>query len=394
MPRFLELSPSVASVVATRALGAIDRRAAGLAIPLRLVRREKRDGPRPPAEGWAPVTPRLAGICGSDLATLCGATSLYFEPLVSTPFVPGHEVVGELAEDSGDFRRGERVILDPVLGCAARGTNPPCPPCAAEEPGRCERVTAGHVGAGLQTGYCHDTGGGWGEALLAHRTQLHRAPERLSDRAAVLVEPAACAIRSVRRAAVPEGATVLVVGMGTVGILTLLALRALARPGRVVAVAKHAAQAALAREYGAVIAPPDQALGAVRRATSAFRLDPAWSPPFLLGGADVAFDCAGSRSSLDLALRATRAGGRVILTAMPAGVDLTPAWFRELEVVGSYSGTGAFDDAIELAGAEDLGRLVSGVYPLERWSDAVEHALDAGERGAFKIAFAPGRESE
>ena len=47
-----------------------------------------------PGEGWEHVNTRLAGICGSDLATIDGQASRYFEALASFPFVPGHEVVG------------------------------------------------------------------------------------------------------------------------------------------------------------------------------------------------------------------------------------------------------------------------------------------------------------
>jgi threonine dehydrogenase-like Zn-dependent dehydrogenase len=389
MMRALELHPTVPRVLAKRALTALGQTSWGT--PLRLVRRAE---PLPPNASWGTVKPRLAGICGSDLATLAGTASLYFSPLVSTPFVPGHEIVGDLAADLGDLRRGERVVLDPVLGCAARGIEPACAPCAGDQPGRCERVTAGHVSPGLQTGYCRDTGGGWGEELIAHRDQLHRVPENLSDRAALLIEPTACALRAVRRAAVADGATVLIVGAGTVGLLTLIALRALARPQRIVLVAKHAHQAQVARRYGAEISEPDGGFGAVRRATAAFRLDPEYASPFLLGGADVSFDCGGSAASLDLALRATRAGGRVVLSAMPAAADLTPAWFRELELVGSYSGAKCFADAIALARAEDLGGLVGRTYPLHRWSDAVEHAGAAGARGTFKIAFDPRMEAK
>ena len=49
----------------------------------------------------------LSGICGSDLATVDGKSSRDFEPLVSFPFVPGHEVFGELED-------GTRVVLEPV----------------------------------------------------------------------------------------------------------------------------------------------------------------------------------------------------------------------------------------------------------------------------------------
>src|SRR5205085_5913233 len=82
--------------------------------PLRLSEIAEPDLPGP---GWHRVRPRLAGICGSDLATVDGQSSRYFEPIVSFPFVPGHEVVGELDA-------GRRVVLEPVLACAARAGEP------------------------------------------------------------------------------------------------------------------------------------------------------------------------------------------------------------------------------------------------------------------------------
>ena len=88
--------------------------------PLRL---RSIDPPAPPGPGWVEVLPRLSGICGSDLSTIDGHSSRYFEPIVSFPFVPGHEVVGDLDDDT-------RVVLEPVLGCATRGIDPPCAACA------------------------------------------------------------------------------------------------------------------------------------------------------------------------------------------------------------------------------------------------------------------------
>ncbi|MEL6981901.1 MAG: alcohol dehydrogenase catalytic domain-containing protein, partial [Actinomycetota bacterium] len=60
--------------------------------PLNLIDAEPVELPGP---GWHRVSTRLAGICGSDLATVDGKSSRYFEPWVSFPFVPGHEVVGD-----------------------------------------------------------------------------------------------------------------------------------------------------------------------------------------------------------------------------------------------------------------------------------------------------------
>src|SRR5205823_4467088 len=134
----LELYRSIPKYVAARTLGErVPGLLAGPLAPLRLV---NRDEPALPAEGWARVRPRLAGICGSDLATLSGQASFYFSSLVSMPFVPGHEVVGELFEPVDDLPAGTRVVLEPVLSCAARGLEP-CAACASGSTSRCSRVT-------------------------------------------------------------------------------------------------------------------------------------------------------------------------------------------------------------------------------------------------------------
>jgi threonine dehydrogenase-like Zn-dependent dehydrogenase len=315
------------------------------------------------------------------------------------PFVPGHEIVGELQDDVADLRAGARVVLDPVLGCAARGL-PPCPSCQQGATGRCDRITVGHVSPGLQTGYCADTGGGWSQSLVAHRSQLFPVPDRMSDERAVLIEPLACAIHAALRGRPGPGDSVLVVGAGTVGIFTLLALRELTGAGRVTVVAKHRGQRDLARRFGATdVVGPRDAVGALRRSSHAFRAQPERGPAFLLGGVDVAYECVGSRSSLDLALRTTRAGGRVVLAGLPvAGADLTPVWFRELEVVGAYA-SGAedvgggrrrtFELALDLISEVDLDGVVGAAYPLGSWREAVDHAMAAGRLGTAKVTFDP-----
>ena len=93
-------------------------------------------------------------------------------------------------------RAGSRVVLEPVLGCEARGIRPLCPACAEGRRRHCVNLTGGHLSPGLQTGYCNETGGGWSLAFAAHESQLHPVPEGLADEAAVLVEPAACAVHA------------------------------------------------------------------------------------------------------------------------------------------------------------------------------------------------------
>jgi threonine dehydrogenase-like Zn-dependent dehydrogenase len=338
------------------------------------------------------VRPRLAGICGSDLALLTGATSTYFGPLVSFPFTPGHEIVGDLLDDVGDLPRGTRVVVDPILGCEARGLAA-CRACTRGARERCARVVAGHLSPGVQTGFCADTGGGWGGELVAHRSQLHPVPDALSDRAALLVEPLACAIHAVRRGT-GEARTraALVVGAGTLGLLTVFALRSISAVDDIIVAARHPLQRELAREMGAsTVTSPDEATGAIRRLFGGHRLEPPRGHSFLLDGVDLAFECAGTLSALELALRTTRAGGRVVLAGLPPpGGDLAPLWFRELELVGAYGASGAFDMALTVVADARLRHLISAVYSLSAWRTAIDHALDGGRLGAVKIAFEPG----
>ena len=87
------------------------------------------------------------------------------------------------------------------------------------------------------------------------------------------------------------------------------------------------------------------------------------------------------------------------MLGMPATVtaELTGLWHRETELVGCYAYgtevrsdgrlTTSFDLAVELAGKVAFDRLVSALYPLDRYVDALGHAAEAGRRGAVKIAF-------
>jgi threonine dehydrogenase-like Zn-dependent dehydrogenase len=338
------------------------------------------DPPAPPegAEGWVRVRPRLSGICGSDLATIDGKSSRYFEPIVSFPFVPGHEVVGELDD-------GQRVVLVPVLTCATRGVNPPCPACQADRLNLCERIAYGHLEPGLQAGFCESTGGGWSVAMVAHESQIVPVPDDLSDEAAVLIEPMACAVHAAHRVTNSE---VAVIGSGALGLLTIAALRQLDNSvGPLIATAKHPEQRRWAKELGAdVVCGPGELERHVRSASSSFMLDNGQ----LTSGIDTVVDCVGSEDSLAQALRCVAPGGEVLAVGMPGvtTLDLTPLWHREVSLHGCYAyQRDDFDTAVGIIRELELERLVSATYPLSRYEDAIAHAAAAGARGAVKVAF-------
>ncbi|MDH3293277.1 MAG: zinc-binding dehydrogenase [Acidimicrobiia bacterium] len=353
--------------------------------PLHLVERDPFDLP---GEGWHRVTTLLSGICGSDLATVEGKSSRYFEPWVSFPFVPGHEVVGRLDD-------GSRVVLEPVLGHAARGFEPPFDGAAPGDGDDYRHLVAGRLEPGIQTGYCASTGGGWSTEFVAHRSQLHPVPDRLSDEAAVMIEPTAVGVHATMRAGIGDGDTVAIIGAGTMGLTTLAAIRRYTSPGMVIVGAKYPEQKALARDLGAdLVIAPEELQRAVRRNGGSFVIG-----DDLSGGADVIVDAVGSADTIELAIGTARPRGRVLLVGMPGKVslNLTALWHRETELVGAYTyGTETFPDgsrhktfdlATELVEQADLGRLVTDVFRLDDYQEALEQAVMAGSRGSIKVCF-------
>ena len=348
------------------------------------------------AMGWHQVKTRLAGICGSDISLVEGHASTYFEDWVSFPFVPGHEVVGELES-------GQRVILEPVLGHAARGLPLPfegASPADGDDYAHLAKSSnGGALEVGIQTGFCCSTGGGWAPWFWAHESQLHHIDDSMPDERAVLVEPLAggihAALLSRPSLAGIENPVVAVLGAGTMGLAAIAGLKRYVPEARIVVGARYPHQQAIAKALGAdVVVPDSQLQSAVRRQVGGMVVGGQ-----LTSGAHVTIDAVGSNSSVVDALAMTKPRGRVVLLGMPADItlDLTGLWHRETELKGAYTyGTETladgrvaktFDLAVDTANHFQAERLLSATYPLADHVDAIAHAATAGRRGAVKIAF-------
>jgi threonine dehydrogenase-like Zn-dependent dehydrogenase len=219
--------------------------------------------------------------------------------------------------------------------------------------------------------------------MVVHPSQVVQVPEALSDEQAVMVEPLACAVHAARQVAAGR---VAVIGAGTLGLLTIAALRRLSPATEILATAKHPDQRHWAKELGAdAICAPGELARTIRSTTGSLVVGDQ-----LTGGAPAVVDCVGSEATLTQALQVVAPGGTVHAVGMPARttLDLTSLWHRETSLRGCYAYERAeFDTALELVASLDLGRLVTAVYPLSRYEDAVDHAAHAGARGAVKIAF-------
>lgn len=366
--------------------------------PLQLEDAPERELPTP---DWVRVKPLLSGICGSDLGTLSSENSPYFSPITSPPFVMGHEVVGTVTDDNSGFRAGERVVLEPALGCAARGIDPPCPYCASGRHALCLNVARGDIGPGIQTGFCHDTGGGWTQrTLVAHPGQLHRVPDGLSDEAAVAIEPLACAVHAALKTSPKPADTTLVIGAGNIGLFTVAALRHLTGAGRIICVAKHERQRQEAFRLGAdEVVHPGQTYTELPGMLGTEALKPELGKPVVMGGADKVFECVGSPGTIEDALRLTRPGGEVSLVGMPgakSGLDLTALWYKEVKLAGAYAygvesyegeRTSSFELAMRLARQIGLETMVGPRFRLEEYREAISAARSAGRAGNVKVVF-------
>lgn len=325
------------------------------------------------------------------------------------PFVMGHELVGTVTEvgcDVSGVSVGDRVVLHPALGCRVRGIDPPCDVCEQGREALCRNVTRGDIAPGIQTGFCRDTGGGFGSSLVAHESQVYRVPASIPDEAAVLIEPFACALHGALRVNLTKSETALVIGCGSIGLLTIAALRACGCESRIVAIARYNHQRDLAKQFGA-----DELLDGrgslatqykqLAKTLGAEVLPAELGKPMVIGGADATFDCVASSRSIDDGIRFTKSGGTMVLVGMPgipAGVDWTPMWFKELTIQAAYAyGPESFGgrtcetfemaiELMELWGGR-LVKMVSQPFALSDYRAALRSALNTGQSGVAKTIF-------
>jgi 2-desacetyl-2-hydroxyethyl bacteriochlorophyllide A dehydrogenase len=355
---------------------------------------------RLPGPRWVRVENKLAGICGTDLLLVYADVDLRVAPaaLPSTNRIYlGHEIVGHVTEIGPDVTTlavGDRVALRFMYGsCLSEEMDLPCRYCAEGNAYLCENAAE-----------CKSNplGGGWGQAFVAHETQLFRVPEGLSDEEVVLIEPAAVGVHAVLRRPPGAGQRALVLGCGIIGLLTLQAARAVAAEAEIVAVARHPHQAEAARRLGAnhVITDTQDIYGTIAGLTGARRYKGSFGNQVLVGGFDVIYDCVGNARTIEDALRWTRAGGTVVVVGIDLNrlkLDLTPIWYREVDLIGSLAnGTETWNgqrvSTFELTarwfaeGKLTADGLITHRFPLADYREAIETATDKSRR-SIKVVF-------
>ncbi len=311
-----------------------------------------------PGPGEALVAVHTAGICGSDVH----ATQGLFP--ATPPRVLGHEYSGVVVRAGpgvGGRLVGRAVACEPNYGC---GTCPDCRGGRVSQCARCTRV------------------GGFAERVVLPAKSVHVLPSGLDPATAALAEPAACCLAGLEMVRIPRGATVLVLGGGVIGLLTL-ALARVRGATRLLLSDPLAARREVARRLGAdvVIDPTREDVGQVVSELTGGR------------GVDLACEAVGKPDLVALAVAVTRPRGVVQLVGVNPGgsrlgVDLYDLHWRELTIQGAYGRGTAFRRALALLPRLPVAELVTARFALERIREAFAHAA-AGE--GIKTVVTPGK---
>ncbi|MDI6858299.1 MAG: alcohol dehydrogenase catalytic domain-containing protein [Dehalococcoidia bacterium] len=395
----LYVNLSNSRILATKVASRLSRKALfGPQAPLQF---EERPPPPLPGPRYVRVRNRLAGICGSDIHFVRADG----DPRIAIAAVPGarrmylgHEVAGEVTEVGDGVRGlkpGARVTLTCWPGsCLGEGKDELCQHCAAGNYSRC-------CGAMLQDPL--GIGGGLSEEQVVHECRLLPLPDDVTDEQAVLLEPAACGLRAALRRPLAPGDKALVIGCGTMGLMTLQALRAVQPDCEITALAQFDYQASMARRLGAtnVIMLGSDTYSEVARITGGAVCSGSFGNKVIMGGFDAVYDCVGQAKTLSDALRWTRSGGTVVLLGVnlvPMRLDLTPVWYWEVDLLGTYA-HGAedwqgervptFELVIRLLreGKLDFEGFITHRFPLSQYKEAFTTAMDQRRTHAIKVVF-------
>jgi len=331
---------------------------------------EVADLPRPvPGPEEVLVRVEACGICGSDVHGYDGTSGRRIPPIVM-----GHEaagVVAELGSGVSDFKVGDRVTFDSTVYCGA------CDYCRSGQVNLCDNRQVVGVSCGD-----YRRAGAFAEYVVVPQRILYRLPEELSFPEAAMLEAVSVALHAVAVSEFKGGETVLVIGAGMIGLLTLQAARA-GGASRVMVADIDATRLKMAKEMGAneVLELSGAALVA-----EVLRLNSG-------KGVDIALEAVGRNETISAAIDCVRKGGTVTLIgniSPEVTLPLQKVVTRQIRLQGTAASSGEYPQAIELmtSGKIRVKPLISAVAPLDegpRWFER----LYAHEPNLMKVVLAP-----
>lgn len=277
------------------------------------------------------------GLCGSDIVK-------FREHISKDGTVLGHEIVAEIVEINSDtkFKTGEKIVTSHHIPC-----------------GTCDYCRHGNVSMCKHFKSTNIRPGGFSEYVYLSEEHLqnvaHPMPENLSEIEASFYEPLGCCVRAVKRAKLMDGSKVLVVGLGSIGILMSQALKA----------------------YGMNVMGCDLIQDRIERLQN-LGIDAVDSRDLEQTELfDAVFMTSGADKAIDVALKTIKSGGTILVfssTPHNTGYPNNEIYYRELTVLGSYSPAPVdLKDSLELLRTGKVNvKDLSTIYSL----DDIQKAFD------------------
>ena len=314
-------------------------------------------------------------ICAADPKIFHG--SAYFSQVAydHAPIIAGHEYVGEVVElgpgatEKYGLKVGDKAICEIIIPCGE------CYYCKRGIYNMCDV----HAVTGIS-----GPAGGWAEYMkYPRRSIIWKVPKDLPYEIAIAIEPLGCAIHGVERANIQFSDTVVLTGVGAIGLLMLQAAK-LKNPWRIIVVDTNEHRLDIARELGAgVVLNPlkEDVVGKVKELTGGL-------------GCDIVLEASGNPKAVEQAIDMLRRRGRLMeygVFAEKTCIDFSIiSDVKELEIVGGHLGAYAYPLSINYLaqGLVKVDKIITHNFPLKDWEKAIETSGKCLDN-AIKVTMTP-----
>ena len=290
------------------------------------------------------------GLCGSDIVK-------FKHKIVKNGAVLGHEIVAEIVEINSNtsFKIGDKIVTSHHIPCGE------CSYCLHGNVSMCEHFKKTNIFPG-----------GFSELVYVSEEHLENVayiiPDNITEEEISFYEPLGCCIRAIKRCNLLKNDNVLVVGLGSIGLLMSEGLKALGY-----------------NVYGCDLIPERITL-ANQMGIKAFNSKNLEEFSKIIKdktneyGVDAVFMTSGADKAIDVALATIRQGGKILVfssTPMSNGYPNNEIYYKELTVLGSYSPSPSdLKDSFELITSKKVNvKNLTTTYPLDKIQDAFDDTI-------------------
>ena len=320
-----------------------------------------------PGKGEVLIRLKACSVCGSDVHGLDGSTGRRRPPVIM-----GHEASGiieELGEGVSNYKVGDRVTFDSTIYCNE------CDMCKAGKVNLCRSRRV--LGVSCEE---YNQPGCFAEYVVVPDYILYAIPDNVTYVQAAMIEPLSVAYHAATRTEIKPGDTVVVVGVGTIGLLTVQVVKSFGAE-KIIAVDIDDARLELAKANGATHGVNSRKEGAQEEIIAISGGD----------GVDIAIDATGIEATANMCIKSVHTDGSVILIGNVAPTINFPLQYvvtRQISLFGSCASAGEYPQCLELIsqGKVEVDSMISKLVPLAE-GDYWMQKIYRREDGLAKIVY-------